>query len=86
MSHHAADRTLPQPIRKLCFDRIKAVSAIPHDQACWTLTDAVSWWVRLEQVETDLLLATTGLQLIAEMLALKVVSLLLPHLFPPQSD
>ena len=43
MSHHAPDRTSPSPIRMLCFDRIKAVNAIPHGRARWTLTDAVSW-------------------------------------------
>ena len=85
MSHHAADRTLPSPICKLSFDRIKAANAIPHGRVRWTLTDVVSWWVSLEQVEPDLLLVTTGLQLpIAEMLAFTVVSLLLPHLFPSQ--
>ena len=70
MSQHTADMTLSSPIRKLWFDRIKAVNAIPHCLARWTLTDAVSWWVHLEQVELELLLATTGLQLpISEMLA-----------------
>ena len=87
MSHHAADRTLPSPICKLSFDRIKAANAIPHGRVRWTLTDVVSWWVSLEQVEPDLLLVTTGLQLpIAEILVLTVVSLLLPYLFFPQID
>ena len=87
MSHHTADSTLPSPIRKLCSDRIKSVNTIPHVRARWTLTDAVSWWLRLENVEADLLLATTGLQLpIAEILVLTVVSLLLPYLFFPQID
>ena len=87
MSHHTADSTLPSPIRKLCFECINSGNAIPHDQARWTSTDAVGGWVRLEQIEPDLLLSTTGLQLsIAEMFTLTVVSLLLPHLFPSPSD
>lgn len=82
--HHAQSSDISVTARKMCTQWDKAVSALLPGQARWCMTDDLSKWNRLDNIDSTLRTATiTSEPLDAEVCAVtNVLGLLLPASLP----